>query len=213
MERYVTTHKGGPIWDTVVRRVTVNTDTGNIIQDILVKDQPTGYDWHASLPDGVRNIQTRLYWQPAEPTMLGNEQRQHKLGNEREARPKEKVRVVIDDRLSPLPTSGRKPPIEISENFPTEARIKQKEKQKADKEAGIKPRKIKKHIEFGNDDCGDDLKGLGLDTSALHVSTDVPLEELDDDEDEEHMYIMLPSRTPAVADADIFTIIPTLLRY
>ena len=73
MDRYVTTNKGGPTWDTVVRRVTVNTDTGNIIQDILVQDQPTGYDWHSQLPDGVRNIQTRLYWQPAEPTMLGND--------------------------------------------------------------------------------------------------------------------------------------------
>ena len=110
----------------MVRRVTVNTDTGNIIQDILVKDQPTGYDWHAALPDGVRNIQTRLYWQPAEPTMLGNEQQQRQLGNEQRQRPNEKVRVVIDDRLSPLPTLGRKPPIEI-ENFPPEAWIRQKE--------------------------------------------------------------------------------------
>ena len=87
-DRYVTTDKGGPLWDTVVRRVTVNTDTGTIIQDIWVKDQPTGYDWHSPLPEGVRNIQTRLYWQPAEPTMLGNEQTQQQLGNEREARPK-----------------------------------------------------------------------------------------------------------------------------
>ena len=95
-------------------------------EDILVKDQPTGYDWHASLPDGVRNIQTRLYWQPAEPTMLGNEQKPQKLGNEREARPKEKVRVVVDDRLSPFPTFGRASDPPANEAFPTEAQIKQK---------------------------------------------------------------------------------------
>ena len=42
------------------------------------------------------------------------------------------------------------------------------------------------------------------------MSADVPMEELDDDEDEEHMYIMLPSRTPAITDSDVYTIIPTL---
>ena len=36
------------------------------------------------------------------------------------------------------------------------------------------------------------------------------MEELEDDEDEEHMYIMSPARAPAVIDADIFTIMPTL---
>ena len=34
MQRYVTTQKGGPDWDTVGRRVTVNMDTGHIIQSI-----------------------------------------------------------------------------------------------------------------------------------------------------------------------------------
>ena len=126
VDRYVTTNKGGPTWDTVVRRVTVNTDTGNIIQDLLVKDQPTGYNWHSQLPDGVRNIQTRLYWQPAEPTMLGNEQAQPQLGNEPKSRPKEKRRVVIDDRLSPLPTWGRTSdlPIEFSSPKPGLSRKK-----------------------------------------------------------------------------------------
>ena len=47
--------------------------------------------------------------------------------------------------------------------LPTESRIKQKERIKAEKEAGIKPRKIKKHVEDGNDDCGEDLSGLGKD--------------------------------------------------
>eukprot|EP00959_Pyramimonas_sp_CCMP1952_P288367 6030064-Pyramimonas_sp.AAC.1 len=53
----------------------------------------------------------------------------------------------------------------------TDARIKQTEQHKADEEAGIKPRKIPQLVEEGNDDCGDDLKGLGC--SAYY--TDVPL--------------------------------------
>eukprot|EP00959_Pyramimonas_sp_CCMP1952_P353349 7402947-Pyramimonas_sp.AAC.1 len=50
--------------------------------------------------------------------------------------------------------------------LPTESRIKQKEKLKAEKEAGIKPRRIKKHVEDGNDDCGAELSGLGQDLMA-----------------------------------------------
>eukprot|EP00959_Pyramimonas_sp_CCMP1952_P246358 5149546-Pyramimonas_sp.AAC.1 len=40
--------------------------------------------------------------------------------------------------------------------LPTESRIKQKDRLNAEKEAGIKPRRMKKHVEDGNDDCGDD---------------------------------------------------------
>ena len=59
---YRTTHKSGPKWDDVVRRVTYDLDRQVVIQDIRVKDQPIGYDWHAELPKGVTNISTRLYW-------------------------------------------------------------------------------------------------------------------------------------------------------
>eukprot|EP00959_Pyramimonas_sp_CCMP1952_P446950 9358413-Pyramimonas_sp.AAC.1 len=48
----------------------------------------------------------------------------------------------------------------------TESRIKQKERLKAEKDAGIRPRRIKKHVEDENDDCGDDLSGLGQDLMA-----------------------------------------------
>eukprot|EP00959_Pyramimonas_sp_CCMP1952_P282534 5905398-Pyramimonas_sp.AAC.1 len=53
--------------------------------------------------------------------------------------------------------------------LPTES----KERLKAEKEAGIKPRRIKQHVEDGNDDCGDDLSRLGQDLMATW-STDVP---------------------------------------
>eukprot|EP00959_Pyramimonas_sp_CCMP1952_P325760 6818543-Pyramimonas_sp.AAC.1 len=47
--------------------------------------------------------------------------------------------------------------------LPAESRIKQKGRLKAGKEAGIKPRRIKKHVKDGNDDC---LSGLGQDLMA-----------------------------------------------
>ena len=77
-----------------------------------------------------------------------------------------------------------------TEAHPTEARIKQKEKLKAEKEAGIKPRKIKKHIEPGNDDCGEDLSGLGKDAAALCADI-IPEIDAEEDEDEE-MFINIP---------------------
>eukprot|EP00959_Pyramimonas_sp_CCMP1952_P243855 5097613-Pyramimonas_sp.AAC.1 len=73
MHHYVTTNNGGPKLSDVIRRVTINLDTNAIIQDIAVAGQPTGYDWHAPLPAGVANISTKMYWQPEEPVMLGNE--------------------------------------------------------------------------------------------------------------------------------------------
>ena len=49
----------------VVRRVTNDLEPGKITQDILIKEQPTGHDWHAALPFGVRSASARLHWQPA----------------------------------------------------------------------------------------------------------------------------------------------------
>ena len=49
IQRYVTTHKGGPEWDAVVLRAMVNLDAGSTTQDIISNEQPTGYDRHAAL--------------------------------------------------------------------------------------------------------------------------------------------------------------------
>eukprot|EP00959_Pyramimonas_sp_CCMP1952_P339701 7114445-Pyramimonas_sp.AAC.1 len=65
------------------------------MQDIAVADQPMGYEWHAPLPAGVANISTRVYWQPEEPAMLGNEPTQS---------PQKPRRVIIEDCPSPIPT-------------------------------------------------------------------------------------------------------------
>ena len=50
-----------------------------------------------------------------------------------------------------------------ADTFPTDARIAQKERLKAMKERGEKPKKKKIPVEDGNDDCGDSLDGLGKD--------------------------------------------------
>ena len=45
--------------------------------------------------------------------------------------------------------------------FPTEERVRQKEKEKARKAAGIEVKRRKLHVEEHYDDCGQDLSGLG----------------------------------------------------
>merc|ERR1712015_325225 len=65
---------------------------------------------------------------------------------------------TIQDRFSPpLQIQGSQKQIA----YPTEARIAQKERLREMKEKGEKPKKKKKVVEPGNDDCGDDLSGLG----------------------------------------------------
>eukprot|EP00959_Pyramimonas_sp_CCMP1952_P290276 6071484-Pyramimonas_sp.AAC.1 len=56
---YLTTLKKGPRRDDVRRRVRIDYDTKQTIQDIDVADQPIGYNWHAPLPPNVHNIVTR----------------------------------------------------------------------------------------------------------------------------------------------------------
>ena len=79
----------------------------------------------------------------------------------------------------------------------TESRIKQEERLKAEKEPGITPRKIQKHIEVGNDDSGEDLSGLGKDASNfLGGVTPEDLESSDDGD--ENFFMPMP---PILADA------------
>ena len=77
--------------------------------------------------------------------------------------------------------------------LPTESRIKQKERFKAEREAGIKPRKIKKRVEDGNDDCGEDLSGLGKDISSRLGGVIPEYLESSDDEDESLSMPLPPS--------------------
>ena len=92
--------------------------------------------------------------------------------------------------------------------LPTESRIKQKERLKAEKEAGIKPRQPSKHIKDGNDDCGEDLSGLGKDiSSCLGGATPEDLEGSDDEDESLFMPFSQPSSRTR---ADVFSIIQAL---
>ena len=120
------------------------------------------------------------------------------------------VHAIADDMSPPLPTvephtaaqadsaqppprapfAVQQPPLEAKlptihplmkqAAFPTEGRIKQKERLKKLKEQGIEPTKKKKYTEPGNDDCGLDLSGLGSDIYIL--SCDVQIEDISDNE-------------------------------
>ena len=83
------------------------------------------------------------------------------------------------------------PPLQISATtLPTDARIRQKERLAKMKEAGIKPKKKYKYTEPGNDDCGDDISGLGKD--AVLMSCDMICEDIEE-EDDASMFLAIPS--------------------
>ena len=66
VDKYQLPPKTGPTLDDVQRRTTIDNDTKKVIQDLLINDQPIGYNWRADLPTGTHNITTRLYWEPIE---------------------------------------------------------------------------------------------------------------------------------------------------
>eukprot|EP00959_Pyramimonas_sp_CCMP1952_P203829 4262657-Pyramimonas_sp.AAC.1 len=70
---YAQSPKDASQWDHVVRRVTKNLGDNQIIQDIEIQDQPAGYNFNAPLPNGVTNIRIRLYWEPPQPALIGQE--------------------------------------------------------------------------------------------------------------------------------------------
>eukprot|EP00959_Pyramimonas_sp_CCMP1952_P431287 9032840-Pyramimonas_sp.AAC.1 len=71
----------------------MNLDDATIIQDIKIQDQPIGYNYNAPLPNGVTNLRARLYWEPPEQVLIGQE----------EQRPRQRrFAFVDDDRLPPF---------------------------------------------------------------------------------------------------------------
>ena len=76
------------------------------------------------------------------------------------------------------------------------------------KEAGVKSKKKKIYTEDGDDDCGDDLSGLGVDKFLLF--SDIHYEDSSEDEHEDiHLTIPSPIR-PQGDVVDIFNAIATL---
>ena len=89
--------------------------------------------------------------------------------------------------------------------LPTDSRNKQKERLKQEKEAGIKPRKIPKHVEDGHDDCGADLKGLETMTATTLADSDDT--DLDSDGDD---YVTMTPNTLPIEQTGVFHLIPSL---
>ena len=58
---YLTTRKGGPNWDTVKRRVTLDIESGDIIEDINVDNDVADSHLHRPLPANVEGTITILY--------------------------------------------------------------------------------------------------------------------------------------------------------
>ena len=73
-----------------------------------------------------------------------------------------RTKIITDDD-SPLSSICSKDADHGVFTFPTDAKVQQKKRFAKMKEAGIKPKKKKHAVEPGNDDCGDDLSGLGAD--------------------------------------------------
>ena len=96
-------------------------------------------------------------------------------------KPTVKVHAITDSVTPPSPISV----------LPTDARVRQKARLKAMKEAGLKPKKVQKPTEAGNDDCGDDISGLGKD--AVLLMYDVTFEDIDSSSDED-LFIAVPQQ-------------------
>ena len=89
----------------------------------------------------------------------------------------------------PVSGSGPRGPVgkeepEPIQVFPTESAVRAKEKKKADKLAGIKPKRKPVHVEDHHDDLGDDMSGLGDVLSYLAADVAEP-SWTDEDTDEE----------------------------
>ena len=89
-KRFRATKSGGPDWNLVTRRMTTNSDTGEIIENVNVTDVAEDFDWFAALEQPT-NITTICWYR--EPSM--EEQARQKLDEAADA--------VNQIRLSKLP--------------------------------------------------------------------------------------------------------------
>lgn len=115
--------------------------------------------------------------------------------------------IIVDNGL---------PPSSFHQNdgavFPTYARVQQKERLGKITEQGVTPKTRQMIVEGGNDDCGDDLGGLGKDVTLFGYD----LYEFDlSSEDGDDLYDAIP---PTMYNEDgshvtnIFTAVATLCR-
>ena len=70
-----TTNAEGPDWSLVSRRVTVDTDRNEVIEDLRVDAGVSDKHLHRALPAGVRNIKTILYYSDSECAPVSTDSR------------------------------------------------------------------------------------------------------------------------------------------
>ena len=58
---FLTTKKGGPRWDSVKRRVTINAGSGEIVEDLNIQPSTPDTILHRLLPKEVEGTATILY--------------------------------------------------------------------------------------------------------------------------------------------------------
>ena len=73
VECFLTTKKGGTAWELVTRRVTINSDTGEVIQDLNIDHSiKRNKILHKQLPGGTTNTTAVLYYKdPAVANQVG----------------------------------------------------------------------------------------------------------------------------------------------
>ena len=58
---FLTTRKGGPRWDSVKRRVTIDAESGEIVEDLNIEPSTSDAVLHRLLPNGIEGTATILY--------------------------------------------------------------------------------------------------------------------------------------------------------
>ncbi len=101
--------------------------------------------------------------------------------------------VIPDNNVTPLPQCNNSTFLAKSLNscYPTDARIKQKDRLTKLKDAGLKPKKRNIYTEPGQDDCGDDISGLGCGVHILGYDY-VPELFSDDEEETDALFADVP---------------------
>ena len=132
--RFRTSNSAGPMWSDVIRRTTKDLDSGRMIEDEQMTGTEPSRALHRTLPRGVTNIETTLYYRPRpghpdpgisldaddEPHQGGDDQRLfdrglkrvHDGGGVSSARPKSKIGGVwVADCMTPWGDKARFPVI------------------------------------------------------------------------------------------------------
>ena len=121
--------------------------------------------------------------------------------------------AIIDSKSLPSSTASlhEAQQVQITNDstttLPTEGRIKQKARLAELKEKGLAPKKKKIYTEAGDDDCGEDITGLGSD--AILLMHDVYPEDYESSDGDSDLFLSIPV-TPTNRDTTVLSAVATL---